>query len=187
MTGLDKKVQVGEFAGSSSAKLRKLVQQKDGDQEYEKLLKDVKKIKENYDMSVNSKLNKDKLKDIKTENISRNSFSSATKNITQDNTINTTGNQTNAPYIYPVKKRVLRKMYRCKPQRRSKYMNPKLLAQMEAEEERVDQPDFRESFKKTDGEIIGIIDEENEAEANFGSDDEMNFEAEYLDPEFINC
>ena len=185
LTGLNKKVETSyesEVSGSSVPKKRKIISQKEEEDEYEKLLRDVRKIKQDYDK--NSKPKNEAVKN-KVENNSLENDALELENIlTQDQTINTTAIKN---------EKILKKMESKKaPPVIKKVVMPEIKESNVIKRKKIEDPikeinvqKIDESPSNFDGEIIGLIEEENE-EDEF-SDDEMKYEAEYLDPEFIDC
>ncbi|XP_033212418.1 titin-like [Belonocnema kinseyi] len=194
LSGLDKKVEKSydsDISGSSVTKKRKIVTQKEEEDEYEKLLREVRKIKADYDKNIFSKPMKKQVKSTQAERLSLERDARELEDIlTQDQTINTTVIKRERSKVRSDGWRSFPVVSKTSPQKK-KIVVPEIQMSTVVKRQKLQVPEkqaivqnFDMSPSKNDGEIIGLIDEENE-DVNFS--DEMNFEAEYLDPEFIDC
>lgn len=195
LTDLDKKVEKSydsDISGSSVSKKRKIVTQKEEEDEYEKLLREVRKIKADYDKNIFSKpMKKKQVKNIQAERLSLERDARELEDIlTQDQTINTTVLRRENNKKKLESRKSLPVISKISPQK-EKLIFPEIKKSSVFQRKKMQVPEKKAIVQKldvcpskNDGEIVGLIDEENE-DVNFS--DEMNFEAEYLDPEFINC
>lgn len=146
--------------------------------EYEKLLREVRKIKQDH-QKINSKKINNKETNIKTEDISFDFNDKKSANVTQDKTINTT--VSNREH----KKKLQKKVTFMKEALQVKKM-PAMKNNIKGNIiERKKHNLVNVSQIAKNDEIIGLI--EDDVDVDFDSDDEMNYEAEYLDPEFVDC
>ncbi|XP_051172909.1 kinesin-related protein 4-like [Leptopilina boulardi] len=187
-----------KIKNSISTKKRKLINTEDtNEDEYEKLLREVRKMKtehNNKKATVTKIITKDNV-NVKAEQLSfdyqpevNNKVKEIEKSIivTQDETINTT--MSNREHQKKLQKKVT--FMKQALQQEQKFISipnvmkkNKNIHNLENEGKTKKEEKKTEILRKND-EIVGVIDDE---EVEFDSDDEMNFEVEYLDPEFVDC
>ncbi|XP_043484897.1 uncharacterized protein LOC122512861 [Leptopilina heterotoma] len=172
-------------------KKRKIIVTKNEDEdEYEKLLREVRKIKNDHEKkSMVTKVTNKEIVNIKREQLSLD-YNDDEPIVTQDETINTT--MSNRDHKKKLQKKVTfmkqalqEQKFVATPEviRSNSFTQGKdFLRVNKREKEEEEEEEVVSEIAKND-EIVGVIEEE----VDFDSDDEMNFEVEYLDPEFVDC
>lgn len=170
-----------------------IVTENEDEDEYEKLLREVRKIKNDHEKkSIVTKVTNKEIVNIKREQLSLD-YNDDEPIVTQDETINTT--MSNRDHKKKLQKKVTfmkqalqdQKLIATPEVKRSynsvthgkDFLRVTKREKQDVEEE---EEEVVSEIAKND-EIVGVIEEE----VDFDSNDEMNFEVEYLDPEFVNC